>query len=102
MKGKRYQLTRTSKAVRDRCIEVSADEPTDRRPQISRGDINFILHGLWYQGHRFNDDADAVRLAEIYRDNILALSNSALITLNEHERGTIDEWIFSEFPRSSR
>ena len=100
VKTGRYQLTRTSKAVRDRCIEVSADEPPERRPQIARGDINFILHGLWYQGHRFNDGADAVRLAEIYRDNILALCNSALITLNDHERGTIDEWIFSEFPRS--
>ena len=100
VKVNRYQLTRTSKAVRDRCIEVSADQPPERRPQISRGDINFILHGLWYQGHRFNDGADAIRLAEIYRDNILALSNSALITLNDHERRTIDEWIFSEFPSS--
>jgi hypothetical protein len=101
IKVSRYQLTRTSKAVRDRCIEASSDIPPENRPQISRGDINFILHGLWYQGHRFNDDADALRLAEIYRDNILALSNSALITLNDHERGTIDEWILSEL-KSSR
>jgi hypothetical protein len=100
VKVSRYQLTRTSKAVRDRCIEVSSDIPSERRPQISRGDINFILHGLWYQGHRFNDGADAVHLAEIYRDNILALCNSALITLNDHERRTIDEWIFSELPSS--
>ena len=96
VKVNRYQLTRTSKAVRDRCIEVSSDIPPETRPQISRGDINFILHGLWYQGHRFNEKAGALRLAEIYRDNILALCNSALITLNDHERGTIDEWILSE------
>src|ERR1700709_456464 len=50
-----YFLTRTSKAVRDRCIEEGSP--------ISRASVNFILRGITFGGHRFGQNGSEEPLA---------------------------------------
>lgn len=92
-----YQLTRTSKAVRDRCIEMCAELPEADRPQISRADVNFVLHGLWHSGYRFKESETSPEvLSQIFRDNILSLCSATLLTLTDEERAHVDAWILQE------
>lgn len=89
----RYQMTRTSKAVRDRCIEVCSALPAEDRPQISRQHVNFVLQGLWFADYRFNEEVDARVISRIYRDNILNLCDATLLTLTEKEKSDVDFWL---------
>ena len=90
-----YFLTRTSKAVRDRCIEEGAT--------IARASVNFILRGITFGGHRFgqNGGDEAVTLAHCFFRNVLGLCESAGLALTEDERGTLVEWILGELQKQS-
>ena len=85
-----YFLTRTSKAVRDRCIEEGAT--------VARASVNFILRGITFGGHRFgqNGGDHAATLAQSFFRNVLALCDSAGLTLEDEERDMLGEWILSE------
>lgn len=85
-----YFLTRTSKAVRDRCIEEGAT--------VARASVNFILRGITFGGHRFgqNGGDHAATLAQSFFRNVLALCDSAGLTLEAEERDILGEWILSE------
>jgi hypothetical protein len=92
-----YRMTRTSKAVRDRCIEMCAELPEADRPQISRADVNFVLHGLWHSGYRYRDaEITPKKLSEVFRDNIQSLCAATLLTLTDEERAYVDEWILQD------
>ena len=82
-----YFLTRTSKAVRDRCIEEGAT--------IARASVNFILRGITFGGHRFgqNGGDDAETLGRCFCRNVLGLCESAGLELDEQERAKLAEWI---------
>ncbi len=82
-----YFLTRTSKAVRDRCIEEGAT--------IARASVNFILRGITFGGHRFgqNDGDDPLTLARCFFRNVLGLCESAGLQLDEAERQRISDWL---------
>jgi hypothetical protein len=87
-----YFLTRTSKAVRDRCIEEGAP--------VARTSVNFILRGITSAGHQFapagrNDPRD---LANAFLKNVLGLCESAGMPLSDDERQQLADWIVGGLP----
>jgi hypothetical protein len=87
-----YFLTRTSKAVRDRCIEEGAT--------IARASVNFILRGITFGGHRFgqNGGDDPTSLGNCFYRNVLSLCESAGLLLDPMERERLAEWILGALP----
>jgi len=80
-----YNLTQTSKAVRDRCIE--------RGQAVSRGDVGFVLKGIIYRGHRFSKRDTAPVLARIFRNSVLTRCEDVELELSEAEKHLVDAWI---------
>jgi len=85
-----YFLTRTSKAVRDRCIEEGSP--------IARASVNFILRGITFGGHRFgqNGPEDPLALATCFFRNVVSLCDSAGIALDDREVEVLQDWILGE------
>jgi hypothetical protein len=85
-----YFLTRTSKAVRDRCIEEGSP--------IARASVNFILRGITFGGHRFgqNGSEEPLDLAACFFRNVVSLCDSAGIELAAGEREILADWILGE------
>jgi hypothetical protein len=85
-----YFLTRTSKAVRDRCIEEGSP--------IARASVNFILRGITFGGHRFgqNGPEEPLALGACFFRNVVSLCDSAGIALSPGESATIEDWILGE------
>ncbi|HEX2223939.1 MAG TPA: NYN domain-containing protein, partial [Thermoanaerobaculia bacterium] len=85
-----YFLTRTSKAVRDRCIEEGAS--------IARASVNFILRGITFAGHRFgqNGPDDPMALGSCFFRNVLGLCESAGLQLASEDRDLLAGWILSD------
>ena len=85
-----YFLTRTSKAVRDRCIEEGSP--------IARASVNFILRGITFGGHRFgqNGREEPLELASCFFRNVVSLCDSAGIELDGDEREILADWILGE------
>jgi hypothetical protein len=88
-----YFLTRTSKAVRDRCIEEGAP--------IARASVNFILRGITFGGHRFGQNAaeNPMDLGKCFFRNVLSLCDSAGLPLLETEQEILAEWILGDLKR---
>jgi hypothetical protein len=89
-----YFLTRTSKAVRDRCIEEGAT--------IARASVNFILRGITFGGHRFgqNGGDEPLTLAKCFHRNVLSLCDSAGLLLEDQERERVADWIIGGMDQS--
>ena len=85
-----YFLTRTSKSVRDRCIEEGSP--------IARASVNFILRGITFGGHRFgqNGSEEPLALGACFFRNVVSLCDTAGITLDDQERETLSDWILGE------
>jgi hypothetical protein len=85
-----YFLTRTSKAVRDRCIEEGSP--------IARASVNFILRGITFGGHRFGQTGpeEPLDLASCFFRNVVSLCDSAGIELAAAEREILADWILGE------
>ena len=88
-----YFLTRTSKAVRDRCIEEGAS--------IARASVNFILRGITFAGHRFgqNGPDDPMALGSCFFRNVVGLCESAGLPLGPEERDILATWILGELSK---
>ena len=88
-----YFLTRTSKSVRDRCIEEGSP--------IARASVNFILRGITFGGHRFglNGPEDPLDLGTCFFRNVVSLCDSAGISLDEEEMETLSDWILGDLRR---
>jgi len=83
-----YFLTTTSRAVRDRCAELGKSVP--------RKEISFILKGITYSGHEFEDNPmtdNAEVFALVFKDNVLKLCKGAQLELSEDELKFLDHWI---------
>jgi hypothetical protein len=85
-----YFLTRTSKSVRDRCIEEGSP--------IARASVNFILRGITFGGHRFgqNGAEEPLDLGACFFRNVVSLCDTAGIALDDQERETLSDWILGE------
>jgi uncharacterized LabA/DUF88 family protein len=88
-----YNLTKTSKTVRDRCVEKEAP--------IARSHVNFALIGISYSGHRFGRKTDNAReLGERLATNILNLCNSNQLPLSDDEKASVRQWIVGKLPEA--
>ncbi|HYL04940.1 MAG TPA: hypothetical protein VE075_02810, partial [Thermoanaerobaculia bacterium] len=87
-----YFLTRTSKAVRDRCIEEGAP--------VARTSVNFILRGITGAGYSFAAAAgtEPADLANAFVKHVLGLCESARMPLSEDERQQLTAWIAGGLP----
>jgi len=80
-----FQLTRTSKTVRDRCVEKGAP--------IARAHVNFVLMGLQYSGYRFEPGEEtAGRIAEAFSRNVLTLCRTAQLMLEPQDEQLLQTW----------
>ena len=88
-----YFLTRTSKSVRDRCIEEGSP--------IARASVNFILRGITFGGHRFgqNGAENPLDLGTCFFRNVVSLCDSAGLSLHEQEVEMLADWILGEIRR---
>jgi hypothetical protein len=86
LRSNHYEISPTSKAVRDACGELG-----DR---TSRQSINFILKGIAYRnGFRPGVPNDAASLASVYADNVLELAAAAQLPLTQQERERVVDWL---------
>lgn len=82
-----FQLTQTSKAVRDRC--------NGKGISVARSHISFLLKGLSFSGYRFSDDGgeSAWEIAESVLGNTLELCRRVQMDLSDDDERLIEEWI---------
>jgi uncharacterized LabA/DUF88 family protein len=82
-----YQMVRTSKIVRDRCVEKGAP--------ISRSIVNFVLVGINNAGHTLgrSEKQEASKLAEALVKNTLALCQNAQFNLTDEETEQVRNWL---------
>jgi hypothetical protein len=85
-----YQMTRTSRTVRDQCLERGAP--------IARSHVNFVLTGLNYIGHHFNsaEQTSAWELGEKMIENTVKLCRTAQFELNPEELDLVKRWLVSK------
>jgi hypothetical protein len=84
--GNQFELTATSRAVRDRCVARDA--------HVSRAAISFILQGLVYAGTDLRGAAwSAEELGRAWSGNVVALAENARMELDDDDRAELDSWI---------
>lgn len=86
-----YNLTGTSRAVRDRL--------SGRSVPVARGDVSFILKGITYGGYplvQTQETHSPSQLAAAFLRNVFNLSQQAQLTLSDEECELITTWIGGE------
>jgi hypothetical protein len=88
-----YQMTRTSKTVRDRCVERGAP--------VARSHVNFVLIGISYTGYRFGGEQgeDPVLLGDYFVKNVESLCQTAQVDLTEADYARIRYWVMGMLPQ---
>ncbi|GAB4463446.1 MAG: hypothetical protein Kow0031_41460 [Anaerolineae bacterium] len=91
-----YQLTRTSKTVRDRCVEKGAP--------VARSHVNFVLIGIGYTGYRFGKELpeEPARLGKALVQNVLNLCRAAQFNPTEEEAAQVNDWILGALPETEQ
>lgn len=83
-----YRFLDTAKRVRDRCRDASHP--------VSRADVDFVLRGLLFRGHRFEEHANtAADLAAKFANNVRSLCLREQIILDGPTEALIRSWIAS-------
>ena len=82
-----FQLTHTSKTVRDRCVEKGVP--------VARAHVNFALIGISRAGHHYGESPseDPKRLGEAFAKNVVSLCRTAQFDPTEEEIAQINQWI---------
>lgn len=81
-----FQLTRTSKAVRDRCAGKGIS--------VARSHISFLLKGLSFSGYRFVDGEETpLAIGRKIVGNTVELCRRAQMELSEVEEEMVEEWL---------
>jgi hypothetical protein len=86
-----FNLTLTSKAVRDRCA--------DEGRSVSRSDVVFILRGIQFSGYRLAARPEPPRAADMaaaFARNVVVLCREAQMELSESEQDLVRRWITGE------
>jgi hypothetical protein len=85
--NKNYQWTRTSKTVRDRCVEKGIS--------LARSHVNFILNGLYYSGYPLGKEipVDISKLSAKLIENTITLCRNAQFQLSEGDIKLIQIWM---------
>jgi len=84
-----YELTYTSRVVRDQMLE--------RGETVSRQATAFVLRGVTFSGYRFRRTGvdEARDLAHAFRGNVLNLLRSAQVVLTDGELALLDHWLLA-------
>ncbi len=87
-----FHMTRTSKAVRDRCY--------GRGIMVPRSAISFLLKGLSYSGYPLRDPGPhtARRLGEAVAENTITLCRRAQMEIGPEQEAQIRSWIAGSLP----
>jgi hypothetical protein len=88
LQDNQYFLTATARAVRDRCIE--------RGNPVQRRAVNFILQGITYAGHQFEENPlsdTAQTFAEVFKEYVLTLCKNAQLVPSDDEVELLKDWI---------
>jgi hypothetical protein len=81
-----YEFLETAKRVRDRCRETGHP--------ISRADIDFVLRGLVFRGHNFEEHSCAAdELTDKFVNNVRSLCLREQMMLNASTEALIRKWI---------
>lgn len=81
-----YQFLDTAKRVRDRCREAGIP--------VNRADVDFVLRGLVFRGHRFGEHpSTAADLASKFANNVRSLCLREQIILDQSTETLIRTWI---------
>ena len=82
-----FNLTDTSKAVRDKCVSLNVN--------VGRNLVNFILKGLHYGGHNFDQDLDQSpkALAVKFTESVLHALRTRSVEIDEETEKTIVEYL---------
>ena len=87
-----FQLTETSKRVRDKCRAAGE--------AISRADVNFVLQGLVFSGHEFGKGQDTPPvLARRSAENALGLCRREQLQVDDAMTSAIIRWVVGGKPR---
>lgn len=87
-----YHLTRTSKAVRDRCAGKGVP--------VARSHIGFILKGIVFSGHRFGANPETpLSLGEALFKNVLDLCDRSQMDLDQRGIDEVRVWILGDLDR---
>lgn len=92
-----YELSATSKAVRDRCVESGF--------AVSRGAVSFVLKGLCMAGCAFSADpapAAPDDLAEHFQRNVRSMLEQARAELTPEEAAILTAWLAPGLPVEPR
>ena len=83
-----YQLTRTSKRVRDRSVEKGAP--------VARSHVNFVLIGISHSGYRLGENLpeDPRILGQVFVQNTINLCRGAQFEPSQEDNRLIEHWIF--------
>ena len=80
-----YQFLDTAKRVRDRCREAGL--------RVNRADVDFVLRGLLFRGHRFGEHpSTAADLAGKFANNVRSLCLREQIILDQPTESLIRTW----------
>ncbi|MEM6796958.1 MAG: NYN domain-containing protein [Acidobacteriota bacterium] len=86
-----YHLTRTSKAVRDRCAGLGT--------AVARAHVSFLLKGIVFSGHHFGLERESpAELGKVLVRNTLDLCTRSQVELTEEEQTEVAEWILGGLP----
>lgn len=85
LKQESYNLTTTSKMVRDLSIE--------RGESISRSIVSFVLKGVLYRGHRFSRRDTPLSLARHFRNSVVNRCQDTELELSKEDLKLIDVWL---------
>jgi hypothetical protein len=90
-----YQLTRTSRTVRDQCLERGAP--------IARSHVNFVLTGLTYIGYPLDslETNSAQELGEKMVENTVNLCKAAQFDLSQEEVESVRWWLLSQIGKTN-
>lgn len=89
LKQESYNLTTTSKTVRDLSIE--------RGESISRSIVSFVLKGILYRGHRFSRRDTPLSLARHFRNSVVNRCQDTELELTKEDLKLMDLWFLSGF-----
>jgi hypothetical protein len=85
-----FQLAKTTRLVRDRCVERGAP--------VARAHVNFVVIGISYAGHRLGESTEPEQpeeLAEYLYKNAINLCQTAQMVLTDEDKALVHEWLFT-------
>jgi NYN domain len=86
-----YHFQKTAENVTARLTEAGRN--------VNRRQVLFVVKGLALKGHVFSTTDTPERLAEVFRDQVLYLADSAGVELNDEDKALLPSWIVGRAPK---